>query len=92
MSNRYASQKNHSLNVSLEERKVYITILLLTGYITPKNIRMFWEVKLDVHNKLVASAMRRNQFLEIHQYLHACDNLDLPENDKFSKLARFLLY
>ena len=50
---------------------------------------MFWEVKLDVYNELVASAMRRNRFLEIYQYLHACDNLDLPENDKFAKLARF---
>ena len=87
ISNRYASQKNHFLNVSPEEMKVYIIILLL--YITPKNIRMFWEVILDVHNELVASVMRRNQFLEIHQYLHACDNLDLPENDKFAKLARF---
>ena len=66
MSNRYALQRNHSLNVSREEMKVHIAILLLTGYITPKNIRMLWEVKLDVHNKLVASAMRRNRFLEIH--------------------------
>ena len=88
MSNRYALQKNHSFNVSPEEMKVYIAILLLIGYITPKNIRMFWEVKLDVHNELVASATRRNRFLEIHQYLHACDNLDLPENDKLAKLAR----
>jgi len=89
MSNRYASQKNHSLNVSREEIKVYIAILLLTGYSTPKNIRMFWEIKLDVHNALVSSAMRRNRFLEIHQYLHTCDDLDLPENDKFTKLAHF---
>ena len=53
MSNRYASQKNHLLNVSPQEIKVYIAILLLTGYNTPKNIRMLWEVKLDVHNELV---------------------------------------
>ena len=89
MSKRCASQKNHSRNVSPEEMKVYISILLATGCITPKNIRMLWEVKLDVHNELVASAMRQNRFLEIHQYLHACDNLDLPKNDKFAKIAHF---
>ena len=82
-------QKNHSLNVSPQEIKVYIAILLLTGYLSARNIRMFWEVKQDTHNQLVASAMRQNRFLEIHQYLHAYDNLDLQENDKFAKLVDY---
>ena len=82
---KYAMQKNHSLNVSPQEMKVYIAILLLTGYLTPKNIQMFWEVKQDTYNQLVTSAMRRNRFLEIHQYLHTCGNLDLQENEKFAK-------
>lgn len=86
MSNKYAMQRNHSLNVVQEEMRVYIAILLLTGYLTPKNIRMFWEIKQDVHNELIASAMRRRRFFEIHQFLHTCDNLKLKENDKFAKL------
>ena len=89
MSNNYALQRNHHLNVTLEEMKVYVAILLLTGYMTPKNIRMYWEIKQDVHNQAVADAMRRNRFLEIHQYLHTCDNLHLLPNDKFAKLESY---
>ena len=47
---------------------------------------MFWKVKQDTHNELVTSAIRRNKFLEIHKYLHTCDNLQLSENHKFAKL------
>ena len=90
MSNNYALQRNHHLNVTLEEMKVYVAILLLTGYMTPKNIRMYWEIKQDVHNQAVADAMRRNRFLEIHQYLHTCDNLHLLPNDKFAKLESYI--
>ena len=50
---------------------------------------MYWEIKQDVHNQAVADAMRRNRFLEIHQYLHTCDNLHLLPNDKFAKLESY---
>lgn len=90
MSNLYAMQRNHNLNMSEKELRVYVAILLLTGYMTPKNIRMFWEIKSDTHNDAVANSMRRNRFLEIHQYLHLCDNTNLPENDKFGKVRKYL--
>ena len=89
MSNKYAQQNNHILGLTIDEMKIYVGILLLTGYMNPKNIRMFWETKSDVHNDLVAAAMRRNKFLEIHQYLHKCDNTQLAENDKFAKLSNY---
>ena len=89
MSNKYASQHNHNLGVTHNEMRVYIGILLLTGYLCPKNIRMFWEIKSDVHNELVSSSMRRKRFLEIHQYLHTCDNFQLSKNDKFAKLSEY---
>lgn len=89
MSNLYALQRNHSLNVNVEEIRVYIAILLLTGYLTPKYMRMFWEVKSDTHNELVASSMRRNRFFEIQQYLHLCDSTSLPINDKFAKVREY---
>ena len=89
MSNLYASQKNHVLNLTREELKVYVGILLLTGYMTPKNMRMFWETKTDVHNELVSTAMRRNRFFEIHKYLHLCDSNNLPDNDKFAKVSEY---
>ena len=89
MSNKYAEKKNQVLDVNKSEMKIYVAILLLTGYMTPKYIRMFWEQKEDVHNKGVAQSMRRNRFLQIHQYLHTCDNDDLPAGDKFGKLAKY---
>ena len=33
--------------------------------------------------------MRRNRFLEIHQYLYTCDNTQLAGNDKFAKLSNY---
>lgn len=89
MTNTYALQRNHTLNVTSEEIKVYIAILLLTGYLTPKYMRMFWEVKSDTHNDLVASSIRRNRFFEIQQYLHLCDSTSLPSNDKFAKIREY---
>ena len=50
---------------------------------------MFGEVKQDTRKQLVASGMRRNWCLEIHQYLHTCDTLDLQKNDKFAKLVDY---
>lgn len=90
MSNLYALQRNHSLNLTEKEVRVYIAVLLLTGYLTPQNIRMYWEIKSDTHNEAVANAIRRNRFLEIHQYLHLSDNTNLPENDKFGKVRKYL--
>ena len=89
MSNYYALQRNQTLNVSPEEIKVYIAILLLTGYLTPKYMWMLWKKKTDTHNELVSSSMRRNRFFEILQYLHLCDSTALPQNDKFAKVRKY---
>lgn len=40
ISNSCALQRNHTLNVTPEEIRVYIAILLLTGYLSPKYMRM----------------------------------------------------
>ncbi|XP_018802138.1 PREDICTED: piggyBac transposable element-derived protein 1-like [Bactrocera latifrons] len=90
MSNLYALQRNRTLNVTSDEIRVYIAILLLTEYLTPKYMRMFWEVKSDTHNELVASSIRRNRFFEIQQYLHLSDSASLPPNDKFAKVRQYI--
>jgi DNA excision repair protein ERCC-6 len=89
MSNLYALQRNHTLNLTFDEVKVYIAVLLLTGYLTPKYLRMFWETKDDAHNGLIANSIRRNRFFEIHKYLHLCDNMNLPTADKFGKVREY---
>lgn len=77
------------MNLTVDELKVYVAILLVTGYMTPKNIRMFWEQQSDTYNKMVSDSMRRNRFLEIQRYIHLCDNQNLATNDKFSKLRKY---
>ncbi|KAF2892682.1 hypothetical protein ILUMI_13490 [Ignelater luminosus] len=64
MSNIYTLQRNHTLNLTLEEVKAYIAILLPTGYMTPKYVCMFWEIKFDTH-EIVSNSMRRNRLLKI---------------------------
>ncbi|KAF6200171.1 hypothetical protein GE061_006472 [Apolygus lucorum] len=84
-SNTYVMQKNHHLNVTTDEIKTFIAILLLTGYLSPRYMRMFWETQSDTHNPLVSGSMRRNRFFEIQQYLHLSDNTSLPQNDRYGK-------
>ena len=38
MLNKYAQQNNHILGVTIDKMKIYVGILLLTGYMNPKNI------------------------------------------------------
>lgn len=60
MSNRYALQRNHTLNATTDETRVYIGILLMTGYLAPKYMRLLWEKKSD---KCVFRIM--NLFLQV---------------------------
>lgn len=53
----HAMQRNHDLHVSPNEIEVLICTLLLTEYMTPKNIRMFWDVKSDTHNEAVTNSI-----------------------------------
>lgn len=89
MSNTYALQQNKTLNVTQEEIKIFVSILLMTGYSTPRNVRMYWEVQSDTHNSAASASMRRNRFLEIQQFLHLSDNTHLPQNDRFAKVRLY---
>lgn len=87
--NKYASQKgNIGFIVDNTEIKVFIAILLLSGYIPLPQKKMFWEESSESHNECVANAMRRNRFNDILQYLHLADN----DNLGTSKLAKVLPY
>lgn len=99
--NSYARQKgNHLFDVSPEEVKTFLAILLTSGYSVLPRRRMYWEQNNDVHNAAVSSAMARNRFEEIMQYLHVADNASLSAADKMAKIRplyamlneRFLLY
>lgn len=86
----YALTQNHELKVSNEEIKVFVAILLLTGYLSPTYMRMFWESQSDTYNALLAQSTRRDRFFEISKYLHLAYNSILPANDKFAKVRGYL--
>ena len=82
----YAVQKgDHSFTVDGNEMRVFIGILLASGYVSVPRRRMYWSNDSDVRNEMISNAMRRNRFDEIMKYLHAVDNLQIQKGDKFAK-------
>ena len=89
--NEYAKFRgNHSFNVSTEEMKVLVGILLISGYVTVPRRRMFWQVDSAARNEIIANAMRRNRFEEIFRFIHGADNSNLIPNDRFAKVKPFV--
>ncbi|XP_071051377.1 piggyBac transposable element-derived protein 1-like [Onthophagus taurus] len=83
----YAAQKNKEyFNLTEEELYTFIGILLLSGYVPLPRRRMYWEQSEDVHNVLVANAMRRSRFEEICSYLHMSNNETISKDDKLGKI------
>ncbi|XP_060863589.1 piggyBac transposable element-derived protein 3-like [Metopolophium dirhodum] len=81
-SNNYASNKNQSLQIDVNELKCFLGILLLSGYNELSRRRMYWEKSPDTHNDLVSGAMRRNRFEFLihtpHQQFHSIDESMVP--------------
>nr|CAH7726921.1 unnamed protein product [Callosobruchus chinensis] len=85
--NIYSSQKNkHDFFVSRDDIKIFVGILLLTGYHKLPSERNYWSLDDDLKVPIVANAMSRNRFLEIKKYIHIADNDHLDKNDKMSKV------
>jgi DNA excision repair protein ERCC-6 len=85
-SNRYAFQNNHTLNLSANDLRCFIAILIISGYVPLPRWRQFWDAKLDTHNDMVSKAMRRDRFEEIKRFIHFSNNDSLDANDKFLKV------
>jgi len=84
---KYALFKNEAdPGISDSEIRCFIGILILSGYNNLPSKRSFWDMKDDVHNKMVSDAMRRNRFLQIQRFIHMADNTDINEADKAWKL------
>ena len=83
----YAQQKGLSVDeITAENIKVFVGILLLSGYNRLPNTRMYWEEKPDVHNAFVSQHMRRDTFLHIMRTLHFRDNNLNDGTDRFYKV------
>ncbi|XP_012519797.1 PREDICTED: piggyBac transposable element-derived protein 1 [Propithecus coquereli] len=97
--NNYASQKNVSLEVTVQEMRCVFGVLLLSGFVRRPRRGLYWEIP-DADQNLVRDAIRRDRFELIFSYLHFADNGHLDQKDKFTKLRplikqmnkNFLLY
>ncbi|KAF0308538.1 PiggyBac transposable element-derived protein 2 [Amphibalanus amphitrite] len=74
---RYALEiKNDSLfSLDASELRVFIGILIFSGYVKLPSERMYWSEAVDVHaNRLVREAMTRGTYMKIKRYLHVQNN------------------
>ena len=84
-SEKYARQKlHHDFYLSPLELNVFFGIILLSGYCSLPQERLYWCNDEDVGNDLVKRKMSRNRFQEIKRYL------DLADNDKLAKVRPYL--
>ena len=87
----YAREKgNHTFTTTPDEIKVFIGIILISGYDVVPRRRMYWSYDADIHNNAISSGMSRDRFDEIQRYFHLCDNNNLTVEDKFSKVRPLL--
>lgn len=77
---------NPDPQISAEEMKCAIAILILTGYNQLPGRDFYWESQNDVKNIMVSDAMRRDRFRQILRYLHCADNTKPDPNDKLWKV------
>lgn len=86
-SRKYALFKNEpDPLLTPEEIKVFIGILIVSGYNWLPGKRYYWENGADVRNNLVYNAMRRDRFIQIMKYIHLADNNFPNLQDKMWKL------
>ena len=88
MSKLYAHREKgrHSFNIDRSEMRLFIAVLLVSGYNELPRRKLYWENSSDVKNEAISEAMSRNRFEEILAMLHCCDNSQLDLNDKMSKV------
>lgn len=86
-STRYALYLNcPDPKITSEEIRVFIGVLIISGYSVVPGKRLYWESSSDVRNELVYNSMRRERFVQIMRFLHFSDNAKPVLNDKMWKL------
>lgn len=88
--NLYATKNNNVGNVTDDEIKCFLGILLFSGYVVVPRRHMYWENAYDCGMPIVYNAMSRDRFSFIMSNLHCCDNDNLQANDKFAKIRPLL--
>ena len=72
---RYAIQQGYpNFSVTVEELKIVVGILLISGYHRLPSRNHYWSLQADLIVDLVGRDMPRNRFDEILRFLHAANS------------------
>lgn len=86
---RYSAQQNcptFQVKVNRDLIRASHAIMLMSGYITPAQRRMYWEKREDTSNLLVRKTMSRNTFDDIMRYTHFINSEKPDADDRFWKV------
>ena len=89
--NSYARMEkgNVKYETNENEMRLFLAILLRSGYASMPRRCMYWEGREDVANSFVPNAMARNRFDLLMQYLHFSSPSDKNDDDKMWKIRSF---
>ena len=92
-SQEYCSSKNWAnINVTKEEIRCFLGILLVTGYNRLPSKANYWAVGKDLRNEAIYKAMKRDRFDSITKCLHFQLNSELDKEDKYSKIRPLITH
>lgn len=72
--------------ISVEELKVFLGILIVSGYNKRPGVSYFWDSGTDMRNNIIYKSMRRDRFKLIMSSIHFASNANIDPNDKMFKL------
>lgn len=89
--NLYANREknNRQFQVTRQEMKVFVGIILFSGYHSVPHERHYWSTQEDLAVHFVSNVISQNRFLDIKEYLHLADNQKLVKGNKVAKVAPF---
>ena len=68
----------------MEDVRLTLVILMMSGHVPLPRRRMYWEMSDDVRNVAISEAMSLSRFQAILRYWHVCNNDQLD--------TRFMLH
>ena len=71
--------------MTVEKLKIFLTILLSSGYAGLPRQEMYRERREDSHNLVVLAMMMKTEFRECKRYLYLADHNVLNSSDNFVK-------
>lgn len=90
--NEYAVFQNAvNPNITVNELRVFMGILLISGYNVISDREDYWSQGTDMHNPMISAAMSRQRFRTISRFLHFSRSADENRHDKMWKLRPLMM-